>query len=69
LNPNSLQTLQGCPLEPAVASAPAGSHLQLERLGYFCVDKDSAPGHLVLNRSVSLRDTWAKIEQAERSRV
>jgi glutaminyl-tRNA synthetase len=63
LNPNSLEVLTGCKLEPSLASAGPGSRFQFERLGYFCVDsKDSAPGRLVFNRSVSLRDTWAKIE-------
>ncbi len=62
LNPSSLEILKGCKLEPALASAPPGSRYQLERLGYFAVDRDSTPGHPVLNRTVGLRDTWAKIE-------
>lgn len=62
LNPSSLEVLKGCKLEPALASAPPGSRYQLERLGYFVVDRDSTPGHPVLNRTVGLRDTWAKIE-------
>ena len=62
LNPSSLEILKGCKLEPALASAPPGSRYQLERLGYFVVDRDSTPGHPVLNRTVGLRDTWAKIE-------
>jgi glutaminyl-tRNA synthetase len=63
LNPKSLETLAACKLEPAVADAQPGSRYQFERLGYFCVDKDSAPGKPVFNRTVQLRDTWAKIEQ------
>lgn len=62
LNPQSLEVLDGCKLEPGLASAPPGSRYQLERLGYFVVDRDSQPGHPVLNRTVGLRDTWAKIE-------
>ncbi|MDH7485230.1 MAG: glutamine--tRNA ligase/YqeY domain fusion protein [Anaerolineae bacterium] len=66
LNPNSLQVLMGCRLEPSLAAAPPGSIYQFERQGYFCVDsKDSSPARLVFNRAVSLRDTWAKIEQAQ----
>jgi glutaminyl-tRNA synthetase len=52
-------------VEPALANAKAGAHYQFERTGYFCVDPDSKPGNLVFNRTVSLRDTWAKIEKAE----
>ena len=50
-------------VEPSLATAPAGARFQFERLGYFCVDSDSKPGALVFNRTVSLRDTWAKISQ------
>jgi glutaminyl-tRNA synthetase len=60
LNPKSLEVLKGCRLEPSLASATAGSRYQFERLGYFCVDPDSAPGLLVFNRTVTLRDSWAK---------
>jgi len=61
LNPNSLQTSMGY-LEPGLANAAPGSKYQFERLGYFCVDaKDSSAGRLVFNRTVTLRDTWAKI--------
>jgi glutaminyl-tRNA synthetase len=63
LNPNSLEVLQGCKLEPSLANAPAGNRYQFERLGYFCVDPDSKPGKLVFNRTVALKDTWAKIER------
>jgi glutaminyl-tRNA synthetase len=66
LNPDSLQVLTSCRLEPSLAAAAAGAYCQFERQGYFCVDKDSRPGNLVFNRSVTLRDPWAKIQQAER---
>ena len=59
----SLEVLPQCWLEPSVVGAPAGSRYQFERLGYFCVDADSTPGHLVFNRTVTLKDTWARIEQ------
>ena len=62
LNPRSLQVLSGCKLEPGLKEADPGSRFQFERLGYFCVDtKDSAPGKPVFNRTVTLRDTWAKV--------
>jgi glutaminyl-tRNA synthetase len=63
LNPNSLEVLRGCQLEPSLATAAVGSRYQFERLGYFCVDLDSAPGKLVFNRTVALKDTWAKVAQ------
>ena len=63
LNPKSLEVLDTCWLEPSVSGAPAGTRYQFERLGYFCVDPDSAPGRLVFNRTVTLKDTWARIEQ------
>jgi glutaminyl-tRNA synthetase len=63
LNPKSLEVLTGCKLEPSVAGSAVGKTFQFERLGYFCVDKDSQPGKLVFNRAVTLRDTWAKIEK------
>jgi glutaminyl-tRNA synthetase len=65
LNPNSLEVLRGCQAEPGLAGAAVGSRFQFERLGYFCVDADSRPGALVFNRTVSLRDTWAKIAQKQ----
>jgi glutaminyl-tRNA synthetase len=68
LNPKSLETLQGCKLEPALAGAPALSRYQFERLGYFCVDKDSTPEKPIFNRTVGLRDTWAKIEKAQKEK-
>ena len=65
LNPASLETLTSCRLEPSLAGAAPGSRYQFERQGYFCVDSaDSAPGAPVFNRTVSLRDSWAKIEKA-----
>ena len=63
LNPNSLEILQGCKLEPSLARAASGGRYQFERLGYFSVDPDSTPAKLVFNRTVALRDTWAKIEK------
>ncbi len=65
VNPNSLERLATCCVEPALAGAAPGTRYQFERTGYFCVDPDSSPGHLVFNRTVSLRDTWGKIEKAE----
>ena len=64
LNPNSLETLTACHVEPSLAEAAPGDRFQFERQGYFCVDPDSSPGKPVFNRTVGLRDTWAKIEQA-----
>ena len=61
LNPHSLEVLRDAQAEPSLAGAAAGTRVQFERLGYFCVDTDSAPGALVFNRTVSLRDAWAKI--------
>jgi glutaminyl-tRNA synthetase len=61
LNPNSLETLVGCMLEPALAADNAEGAVQFERQGYFCRDKDSAPGKLVFNRTVGLRDSYAKL--------
>jgi len=63
INPASLQILHQCWLEPSVSGAAAGARYQFERLGYFSVDPDSTPGRLVFNRTVTLKDTWARIEQ------
>jgi glutaminyl-tRNA synthetase len=63
LNPNSLVVLKGCKLEPKLATASIGDRFQFERLGYFCVDKESRSESLVFNRSVTLRDTWAKMQK------
>jgi glutaminyl-tRNA synthetase len=65
LNPNSLQVLDSCKLEPSLAGVQVGERFQFERQGYFCVDPDSKPGHLVFNRIVALKDTWAKIEKKQ----
>jgi len=64
LNPNSLETLANCYVEPSLAGAQPGSRYQFERQGYFCVDPDSSNGKLVFNRTVGLKDSWAKIEKA-----
>ena len=61
LNPNSLQVLRDCRLEPALKNARVGDTFQFERLGYFCVDRDTTPEQLVFNRTITLRDTWAKV--------
>ena len=66
LNPNSLEVIANAKLEPSLASAKPGDRYQFERLGYFCADPDSQPGVLVFNRTVPLRDTWAKIERREK---
>jgi glutaminyl-tRNA synthetase len=63
LNPNSLEVITDAKLEPSLANAAAGSRYQFERLGYFCVDPDSKPGKLVFNRTVALKDTWARVEK------
>jgi glutaminyl-tRNA synthetase len=63
LNPDSLQTLTNCKLEPSLQEATADKHYQFERTGYFVLDKYSKPGAHVFNRTVTLRDTWAKIDK------
>ena len=63
LNPNSLEILKGCKVEPSLANAAPGSRYQFLRNGYFCVDPDSTPGLLVFNRAVTLKDTWARQEK------
>ena len=69
INPNSLKKLTNCMVEPGLAASKPGDRFQFERLGYFCVDaKDSAEGSLVLNRTVTLRDTWAKILKAQQQK-
>ena len=65
LNSQSEQVVKGCFVEPSAAKALAGTHLQFERLGYFCVDKDTLPSAPVFNRTVTLKDTWAKIQKRE----
>lgn len=64
INPDSLEVLSGCKVEPAAADLAAGTVLQFERKGYFCVDPDSEPGRPVFNRTVTLRDTWARIQKS-----
>ena len=66
LNPNSLEALKDCRVEPSLANAKPLSRFQFERLGYFCIDPDSKEGKLVFNRTVNLRDEWAKIQKAEK---
>jgi len=61
INPQSLEVLTGCLVEPALATDTDAAAVQFERNGYFCRDRDSRPGHLVFNRTVGLRDTWAKV--------
>ena len=69
INPNSLEILSNCMVEPSLSGAKPGSRYQFERLGYFCVyTKDSAKGSLVFNRTVTLRDTWAKILKAQQQK-
>ena len=61
LNPDSVEVLTGCKLEPALAATNSPEPVQFERQGYFCPDPDSTPNHIVFNRTVGLRDTWAKV--------
>ncbi len=61
LDPGSLEVLEDCAIEPSLAAAAPGDRFQFERQGYFCVDPDSSPGRPVFNRTVSLRDSWAKV--------
>jgi len=65
LNPRSLEVVRDAKLEPSLANAAVGGRYQFERLGYFCVDPDSKPGRLVFNRTVALKDTWAKVERKQ----
>jgi glutaminyl-tRNA synthetase len=69
LNPNSLEVLTGCKVEPALRNAVPGTQYQFERMGYFYVDQDSTPEMPVFNRTIGLRDTWAKIEQRTKSKA
>jgi glutaminyl-tRNA synthetase len=66
LNPDSEKVLTGAMLEPSLASLPIGETVQFERLGYFCKDTDSTPEHPVFNRTLTLKDTWAKVQAASR---
>lgn len=65
INPHSLEVLNHCFVEPSLANASPGDRFQFERVGYFCMDADSTPGKPVFNRTISLKDTWAKIEQKQ----
>jgi len=67
-NPDSCTTLSGCKLEPSVAGAVPGTTYQFERTGYFCVDRDTTPDRLVFNRTVSLRDTWARLQKQQQKK-
>jgi glutaminyl-tRNA synthetase len=64
LNPSSLEVLSGCRLESSLAGGNTSDAVQFERQGYFCRDPDSKPGRLVFNRTIGLRDTWAKVSGA-----
>jgi glutaminyl-tRNA synthetase len=66
LNPNSLEILSSCRVEPSLRKAKPGNRYQFERMGYFCVDTDSSPENLVFNRTATLRDPWAKIQKARK---
>ncbi|HEY6768783.1 MAG TPA: glutamine--tRNA ligase/YqeY domain fusion protein [Candidatus Sulfotelmatobacter sp.] len=68
LNPKSLEVITNAKLEPSLANATAGNRYQFERLGYFCVDPDSKQGKLVFNRTVALKDTWARVEKKQASK-
>jgi glutaminyl-tRNA synthetase len=68
LNPQSLEIVKNCKLEPSLAAAKPGDRFQFLRQGYFCVDSDSSPEQLVFNRSVTLRDTWARIEKSQQEK-
>jgi glutaminyl-tRNA synthetase len=63
INPDSLEKLTSCRLEPCLADAKSGDRYQFERLGYFCVDPDSSAAKKVFNRTVTLKDTWAKVQK------
>jgi glutaminyl-tRNA synthetase len=67
LNPNSLERLTACRVEPSLQGAAPGARYQFERLGYFCVDPDSTANRLIFNRTVTLKDTWAKIVQTQKT--
>lgn len=63
INPGSLEILTACKLEPSIANAQAGDRYQFERMGYFCADRDSSKDKLIFNRTVTLKDTWAKVQK------
>jgi len=68
LNPQSLERITGCRIEPSLKQATPGSRYQFERLGYFCVDSDSSRGPTVFNRTVALKDAWARIDKSQQTR-
>ncbi len=68
VNPDSLKVLTGCKLEPSLATLAPGARRQFERLGYFCVDPDTTPENLVFNRTVTLKDTWARIQKQQQGK-
>jgi glutaminyl-tRNA synthetase len=68
LNPNSLEIISNAKLEPCLANAAVGTRYQFERLGYFCADPDTTPGKPVFNRTVALKDTWAKVEKKQNTK-
>jgi glutaminyl-tRNA synthetase len=63
VNPNSLEICPHAKVEPSLQTQPVGSRFQLERMGYFCVDRDSKTERMVLNRTLTLKDTWARLEK------
>jgi glutaminyl-tRNA synthetase len=69
LNPNSLEVIPGAKLEPSLSNAAIGDRYQFERLGYFCVDLQSRPGKLIFNRTLALKDTWAKVEKKGENKI
>jgi glutaminyl-tRNA synthetase len=68
LSQQSIERLDGCLVEPSLGGARAGARFQFERQGYFCVDPDSSTGNPVFNRTVSLKDSWAKIDKSRPQR-
>jgi glutaminyl-tRNA synthetase len=66
LNHDSLEILKSCRLEPSLAGAVPGDQCQFERIGYFCVDSDSSESHPVFNRTVTLKDTWARMQKSQK---
>ncbi len=67
INPHSLEVLRDCMVEPSLAEARPGERFQFERTGYFCVDPDTTSGNVVFNRTVTLKDSWAKIDKSNKS--
>ena len=65
INPDSLKVLKGCKVEPTLGELAPETRFQLERQGYFCVDQESSDGAIVLNRTVGLRDSWARVQKQD----